>query len=808
MAKKSAAKAVLNDVDFDDIFTSITQPITTITELDRSVVSWSPGYDECLGGGVVSGSMVNLIGDAKLGKCELSTNLVTTYDGKEISIGDIVKGKLELVIPSWNGLSFQAKKIIGWHDNGIRKCIRIITKTGRTIEVTENHPLLTTRGWNKAENLKIYDFIAVPKKLQLFGKSNVTYDEVSFIAYMTADGNTDSMKWYKTDHRLINDFASVCQNLDFTLKKSEAPKRHECDYSIISRGNAQKLCQKFSIYATNSKNKYISDEIMSAPKEIVARFLQVLISSDGSFYTQSNGTRCIEYGTSSEKLAKQVFSLLIRFGIVSKIQNRNTSCNGKKFKSWRIFIFAEEHINIFLGEIGWMRDIPEQKSNGKSRSFLDMVPIDIAKTLYNELKGKHIQDKFYSRFGRLQLQNLRRTLTSKRGEKGVMRQTFLSLKSSDPLIEEVLNSPILWDQIVSIEQIGKQQTFGIEVEDLHNYVSNNIISHNTSSFLTLMRNLQKPENGGRYWGIEEARERDVKPGRPVVYVNVEGRITRRDIYSVPGMDYDPSKFGIITSTDKVTLFAQQYFEKIQQIIDTIPGCVILIDSIGMFCTRQLGSNTDGEQIRDPAPLLTSQFMKKILQQLMPKDITLLAVLHKAANTGGGPMERKHITTGGSKAKYSNLSSIEMLWGEPSPLDEGASVADGKIMHIKCVNSELGPENTKADSYLLFNHGLWNSYEMLLLATSEANNGFYGVTKSGGGYYTISLPELQLDSYMETVAVSEQPDKLKVNEQDGTIKIQKMKNIARWIDKNPIIYQAIYNKYKAMNWPQTKIYEKN
>ena len=39
----------------------------------------------------------------------------------------------------------------------------------------------------------------------------------------------------------------------------------------------------------------------------------------------------------------------------------------------------------------------------------------------------------------------------------------------------------LWDEIVSIEKAGKHETYDLEVETYHNYVSNNIITHNSMS---------------------------------------------------------------------------------------------------------------------------------------------------------------------------------------------------------------------------------------------------------------------------------------------------------------------------------------
>ena len=44
---------------------------------------------------------------------------------------------------------------------------------------------------------------------------------------------------------------------------------------------------------------------------------------------------------------------------------------------------------------------------------------------------------------------------------------------------EMQNGDVLWDEIVSIEHVGTEQVWDIEVEGTHNFVGNNIFAHNT-----------------------------------------------------------------------------------------------------------------------------------------------------------------------------------------------------------------------------------------------------------------------------------------------------------------------------------------
>ena len=443
-------------------------------------------------------TLVGFLASEKSGKCVVGNTRVLCDDGIERTIGDIVENRLNVNVLSWDGKQFHARKITNWFDNGQQECFRIQTKSGRMVEATANHPFLTPDGWEKLENLKKKDFLAAPKRLEVFGNSSVTEDEAAFIAYVTADGccrGEASVTWTKRDRRLVADFSAVCSRFGWELRKHKVKVHDKFLHGVKSGARARLLCERFGIWGKKSVEKQISNEIMSAPKNVIARFLQILISSDGSFTLQKSGGRCIEYSSSSEVLIKQVFSLLLRFGIVSRIMRRTTKVNGKEFKSWRIIISSDEHIEAFVYEIGWLRDIPNSMTNGFAKSFLDRIPAKIAGELYGQLSQKYqamCRGAFTHTFGRGKLGALKGQIN-----KGlpIMRQSLLSLRGTDTLIQEVLDSAILWDEIVSIESIGVQQTYDIEVEDLHNFVANDIVVHN--SFFLLDMAIRAVQQGKR-----------------------------------------------------------------------------------------------------------------------------------------------------------------------------------------------------------------------------------------------------------------------------------------------------------------------
>jgi len=453
-------------------------------------------------GGILPGTVTCISARLKSGKCSEKSTIVTFDDGRQHTIGEIVDSRIEGNVIAWDGQEFRPCKIIDWINSGKQKCYKITTKTGRTIGLTNTHPLLGPTGWKKVKDFSVGDTIAVPKVLDYFGNNKVTIDEAAFIAYLTADGSViNNIGWTKNDERLVVDFKDICKGLGWELRRDKGKGHDKYHYHIVScfsnqgrfkKCDARLLCEKFGIYGCKSTEKQVSPLIMGSTREVIARFLQVLISSDGSFVCNSAGRcRIIEYSTSSEVLANQVFSLLIRFGIVAKMGSRYTtySNSSQKFQSWRITISSEEHVQKYLQEIGWLRDIPEMNTNGKSRSLLDMIPHEVVGDMLKVLTpGQHPRGTLHDHFNVAQSNAINKSVRTKTS---LMRQTLLMAKKDHPIIKGLLETDIMWDEIVAIEPLGVCETYDIEVEGLHNFVANNIIIHNSSMLLNIATNTAK-----------------------------------------------------------------------------------------------------------------------------------------------------------------------------------------------------------------------------------------------------------------------------------------------------------------------------
>src|SRR5690606_12515890 len=74
---------------------------------------------------------------------------------------------------------FISKKVVRIGTKNIDKALKFVLETGEVIEVSCDHPFYSAikrdiPGWNKARQIKIGDFLAVPRKSEILNKLNKT----------------------------------------------------------------------------------------------------------------------------------------------------------------------------------------------------------------------------------------------------------------------------------------------------------------------------------------------------------------------------------------------------------------------------------------------------------------------------------------------------------------------------------------------------------------------------------------------------------------------------------------------------------
>lgn len=165
-----------------DFFTDKSYISDRLSEQKYKMKTLIKGLDDLIGG-LNPSWLLTILGVKKSGKCLKGDSIITFANGEQETIEYVVKNKIFGDVISYNEKTkkFEKATIINHQYNGKKECFKIMTKTGRIIEATDNHPFLTPSGWRKLSELCVGSYIAAPKQPPQtidFCNSEIFYDEI------------------------------------------------------------------------------------------------------------------------------------------------------------------------------------------------------------------------------------------------------------------------------------------------------------------------------------------------------------------------------------------------------------------------------------------------------------------------------------------------------------------------------------------------------------------------------------------------------------------------------------------------------
>lgn len=449
--------------------------------------------------------VVLIAGKRGSGKCLHEDTLITLSNGCQIPIKDLENNN-EKVLSLNEQLKIEQSNKTDFFSRKINKLLKIKLRSGKEIKLTFEHPLLTIKGWQEAQKLGIGSRIATPRVLPTFGKKEIPLHEIKILAYLIAEGHTKKIVLFSnSDSKIIKEFEELLKSFDPSLKlikkmkygyRVSSPKwknkvlKHDNirnnkgqflkgKSNIYEKISIRKLIEREELFGLLSTQKYLSQNILQLKKESLSIFLNRLFSCDGSIY-KSNNYWEISYCSSSKKMTMQIQSLLLRFGILSKLRNKKIKLKEREFNSFEL-VLNELNVEKFIKEIGFFGKkeerqiiaLEEIKIKTKNPN-LDTIPKEVWEfykpkswTIINRALGyshpKAIRERIHY---------------------SPSRQTLLQVaevENINPLIL-LAQSDIFWDEITKIELLeGEFKVYDICVPDNHNFVANDIIVHNSYS---------------------------------------------------------------------------------------------------------------------------------------------------------------------------------------------------------------------------------------------------------------------------------------------------------------------------------------
>ncbi len=473
VAKKKEKEMAKHKVKFLEGAVENGIPWSTAEEIYDDIVYFANyGFNKCLPGDV---------------------EVLDADTGRLMRIEDLYQQRTELTRTlscDTDALKLQARPVAQVMNNGVKPVYRLTTATGRTIEATANHPFYTFDGWRLLEDLQPGQLIATPRRIPVQGKKQWPDHQVIALGHLLAEGNLrhpSSVYFYTQDEAQLRDYCSAAEQFANTQCSISLHKgAHSVYAKRIRRGQEAGIvswAKAIGVWGQNAREKHIPAPVFELTNRQIALLISRMWEGDGHINAQG---RSLFYATSSQKMARQLQHLLLRFGVISRV--RTVTFPYKEGRTgYQVFVTGDENISVFAAQIGVYFVSPAHRealqallgATEPHQSSKDVVPVAVKK-LVREAKARSglswtqinrqsgvAQREFYP--------------TNNPGKSGFRRQTIQRLADffSDESLQRYAQSDIYWDKIISIEYAGEKQTYDLEVPETHNFVANDILVHNS-----------------------------------------------------------------------------------------------------------------------------------------------------------------------------------------------------------------------------------------------------------------------------------------------------------------------------------------
>lgn len=403
-------------------------------------------------------------------------------------------------------------------NNGLQPCLKVTTRRGFSITGTAEHPLLAriARGemiWKTIADLQAGDCLVmrkgalptkdfrIPKldfsshsqarKVELPKKMSV--DLAWLMGVLIGNGSVNDGKEYRIDMAsmdevLIERYCAVVKELFDILPRCPSRAGNKAKNVYFQSCYVRKFLLALGLSYSLAKTKEVPFSVLQSSADVQAAFLQGLFDTDGGV------NNLIHHTTVSLKLAQQVQIMLCGLGVISSLRNLNSKI---AYKAYRIQICGA-NAKKFVSKVGFFAPEKKKKSLELIAKTNPQIPksqhgafpdsLLISQRLYEELL--QVSSRPYGKKQRLKLTEKKTKLNYlfsnlKLGNSRlnpeilafIRDQTKANLKIFEDL-GEFLDGCFL-EEIESIESVGDQPVFDIQVPKEHSFIANGFVNHNS-----------------------------------------------------------------------------------------------------------------------------------------------------------------------------------------------------------------------------------------------------------------------------------------------------------------------------------------
>ncbi len=435
------------------------------------------------------------------GKCLSENSEIILNDGSIKKITELEKNNKKILSLNPN-YKIEEKEKTQFYKRKVKELLKLKLDSGKELELTPEHPLLTINSWKETKELNVGDRIATPRKIPVNGKTPIGTAKAKILGYLLAEGHLGNnfVLFSNQDKAIVSDFLESIQNFDKSLIVKEHGKfnyriiQNNKRYNVLTRNKKGQILdsktlnckstlrnwlEELKIYNTRSYTKFIPECIFTAPNSEIKEFLKTMFSCDGSIYHKKSNNYQIAITLVSKEMIKQISHLLLRFGIISKYKERKIKYNGNYNLAYELKIdgvFVEKYVEKigFVGEKEKKAEIVFELQKKLNRNpNKDTIP--------KEIWQRYQPIKTWTEIGKeMKYKHPKALRESTRYSPSREKLNKIAMIDNCQEIQNLANSDLYWDSIVSIDKmVGNFDVYDLTCPDYNNFVANDIVVHNS-----------------------------------------------------------------------------------------------------------------------------------------------------------------------------------------------------------------------------------------------------------------------------------------------------------------------------------------
>lgn len=504
-------------------------------------------------GGYVRGAVHAVVATSGSGKPLSIETPILMSTGRYKRLGDIKAG--DSIVNS-KGM---ADKVLAVHEQGLLDCIKITTRSGRTVISARDHGFLTSTGeWVEAKDLTLDHKLVIPSTIVDHGQHKQN-ELMRLVGYVIGDGAITSGNQNITcfDEGVLNDLQSIVPTLGYKLRHVTRGR-----YDILVSKGLNKVGDLTDretdiLYCIGLGSSSYNDiaEALSVSYNTVGVGLVGLRKKLGVrfFDDLEEEAKKITWTYNDPKRAQPIVKMLDTLGV-------RGGSHTKSIPDW-VYESSHENIGHLLGAYfsadGYVSH-PREKLKGRGGKQTPTIELySVQKDLLESTQRLLAKLGIHSRLSAKRGQYLnethwswRLTISNPIDVSIFSRKVYLAGDKLDRLngwsVPELVHSDYIVDGITYLEEVGQNECRCLTIEEDHTFLANDLVVHNS----TLTKNLCN------HW---------LDLGYKVLFINYEetrnhwekillSQIIEKNVYA----HYDE------WSDDEKTLYRQRFCDKLDE----------------------------------------------------------------------------------------------------------------------------------------------------------------------------------------------------------------------------------------------------